>query len=214
MPTFLKSENEDLLGEYMDIKEVAQTLADVAGAHFVLKKFVEEDRANILSGITLGALGYGLGPNINDYLKRTDKKIDMDMTKNDLLTIAAGAAVGGIGGYVAADDIYRGGQKLEQILPEMDSDKKHEGLLAVLGGGWLGYSLLVSEKDETFEQRQRWGLTAGALGYVAGPPLLRKLQHMTVGDEEAEDGIQVYKKGFAALGTIGGAGEGLYIAKK
>ncbi len=198
----------------MNVKEVAQTLADVAGAHFVLKKFVKEDRANILSGITLGALGYGLGPNINEYLKKTDKSIDMELTKNDVLTIAAASAVGGLGAYVAADDIYRGGQKLEQILPEINTENKHEGLLAVLGGGWLGYSLFVLDKDEDFEQRQRWGLASGALGYVAGPPLLRKLQHMTVGDEEAENGIQVYKKGLGILGAVGGAGAGFYLAKK
>lgn len=198
----------------MNVKEVFQTLGDVAGAHFVLRKFVKEDRANILSGITLGALGYGLGPNINDYLQRTDKKLDIEIKKNDLLTIAAGAAVGGIGTYVAADDIYTGGKKFEQIIPEMDKEGKHEGLLAVLGGGWLGYSLLVSEKDESFEQRQRWGLGAGALGYVAGPPLLRKMQHMTVSDDEAAEGIEVYRKGLTALGTVAGAGAGFYIAKK
>lgn len=198
----------------MNVKEVFQTLGDVAGAHFVLQKFVKEDRANILSGITLGALGYGLGPQINEYLQRTDKKLDIEIKKNDLLTIAAGAAVGGIGTYVAADDIYAGGKKLQQIFPEIDKENKHEGLLAVLGGGWLGYSLLVSDKDEDFEQRQRWGLGAGALGYIAGPPLMRKMQGMAVSDDKAAEGIEVYRKGLTALGTIAGAGAGLYVAKR
>lgn len=201
----------------MNVRELAYTAGDLIATHNLLDYMKPgEDKLRIVTGATLGALGYGLGPLLENKLSNTEDAMLANIAKEDVIYAAGGAAIGAIGGYLAGNDFVPTTEVGAQIREAIQSDdpKRPGGLITVLGVGWLGYSLFVAEQDDEFRQRQHWGLGAAALGYLAGPEILDKTKDLIVPRSILDDTTKIYQAGSAAFGGVLGVGAGLWLRNK
>lgn len=199
----------------MKLRDIAYTIGDIIAAHNLLD-YVRpgEDRARMIAGATLGALGYGLGPELEAYVKSANMKFATEFSREDLILAAGASAVGGVIGYHVAKDIPESCLPKSTSLQEKDKSSRPAGWVVAVSAGYLGFNVLVNEHTEEFRKRQMWGLGAGSLGYLAGPDALSKLKGLVVPNQSANEGIETYQRGGAILGALGAGGLALYLRGK
>ena len=204
----------------MNVRDVAFTVIDVIATHNLVDYIKPgEDRARILSGVTLGALGYSLGPTIEERLQtRNNNLLDLEVAREDLIYSLGGAVLGATMGYVAGESFIPQGEgsisnRIRQFVREDEEPKRPGGLITVASAGYLGYSLLVAEHSDDFKQRQRWGLGAAALGYLMGPEAISKFKDTLIPADAADNGVEVYRRGGAVIGGLIGGGAGYYLGR-
>ncbi len=204
--------------------DVLYSVADAVAAHNLVHYTTRSDRherLRLISGATLAALGFTLGPEMEDRLREISEGRLTRESQTQLVMAGGGLLLGGVLGYVfgpklAGTNIVQP-EGLEEIAREADIQRpgfrrSRPGTLLTFGSaGWLGYSLLHREQTEEMRDRQLWGLGAGVLGYCLGPWAIKQVKNLPFPAHAATEAGEIYSRGGALFGAIAGGAIGLHL---
>lgn len=157
----------------MTLREILQTGLDVVAANFVADTIKpDKDRQRILLGATAAATGYLAGPTIEEKIGDLGDLSADDITQEDFYYPVVGAAILGLGGYLTKPSET---ENVRVVAPEQAPQaERPNAIVSGVSFLYLGASLFLSEREQEFTQRQRWGVGAGLLAYLLAPEGIQK----------------------------------------
>jgi len=211
-------------------RELIHILGDHTATYYLLSRapFADDhETIRVIAGASLGLLGYTLGPSLEERARALGEEDLMKITQSQLVYTAAGAAIGGIMGYLTAKGTYdpeRAKRLLEhdhlkELVYGMPSEKTKEFTLGdtifTLGAAlWLGHAFVKREQTPEERHRMNWGIGAGTIGYLAGPMVIQQLAGVKIPGDVPAKAERLYRRGTTLLGGILGGTAGWYMAKE